>query len=369
MIIEEKDMNIKKSKLTITISKCAVAVMFLGTFAALEGHAADSTNYTGNNKWGNCQNKMPNGDTGSLVNQSQTQCAGTFANCDQPYAWPYYYYDKFMSRAMKEGDPDGKSSIEPENLKSTALKAALDICQNATATKWAGTQDKVNCNDGVSCISFPQIASVWKAAAEGTTYEGDNICAEAIIVAAGECQNPSKENIPDGWKGACLVTGDYLWGMGFKDPDKEAAGVMSEDQLGNCNKASTIPDKWISAGNSNFIDKVFCHMNAPASGGVEFGGGMCSGGASGGGGGPALSIHYTGTNAKLSCQIEGSSNVVLINKDATTQIPGSASAAKVTCYGTTTLTYNRTGDGDTSSWSGENCRKVDEKDYTCDADN
>ena len=243
------------------------------------------------------------------------------------------------------------------------------MCSAVTPLSWASTpvEDKKSDSAGEQIVSFPQIAAVWKAAVASGPYGApdiiNNVCAEAIVVAAGECQNVASEDLPPNWKGACKML--QLWGGTGASPDAQAAVILSPNQLGNCNTQTTIPDLWISAGNNNLIDTVFCHMNKKG-GGVVFGGGMCSGeGAASIG--AKLSIYYTGSLASVSCQSAGASAAVTIPKGQTALISGSGSAAKVTCYGSST--YTPTGSGADASWkssaSGDACNIVSAGNVTC----
>jgi hypothetical protein len=335
-----------------------------------EEPSASTTNFTGNNQWGNCRNLMPDGSAGTLENVSQFQCGANGGKCGQPYAWPFYYYDKFESRAMGQGNPGGISGIKPEILRVQALADAKTMCSAVTPLSWASTpvEDKKSDSEGEPIVSFPQIAAVWKAAVASEPYGApdiiNNVCAEAIVVAAGECQDVASKDLPPNWKGACKML--QLWGGTGASPDAQAAEILSSSQLGNCNTQTTIPDLWISAGNNNLIDTVFCHMNN--NGGVVFGGGMCSGeGAASIG--AKLSIYYTGSLASLSCQSAGASAAVTIPKGQTALISGSGSAAKVTCYGSSTVVYTPTGSGADASWksspSGDACNIVSAGNVTC----
>ena len=218
------------------------------------------TNYKGLRTWGNCHH--------IIKNLSASQCATQFIECQQPYAFPYYYYDKYAVRKM------GNHNIQPNELISTTLHDASSICSMVSPQTWK----QLNL---AGDVTWNQIAQIFKANNPGK----DKDCPYALILAIGECQNntaqtgcqgipqPNNHNYPAS-----------IWqnGDNSDNPDKSAKaiydGMHSIQALCNgltSNVPSIIPNGYISAGNTNWLGP-FCHINGGE--GAAWGGGMCAGG-------------------------------------------------------------------------------------------
>lgn len=215
-------------------------------------------NYKGLRTWGNCHN--------TTQNRSAGQCDGQFNKCQQPYAFPYYYYDKYAVRKMTK-------HIQPNKLISTTLQDASSICSTVYPKTWK----QLNISGDVT---WKQIAQIFKANNRGK----DKDCPYALILAIGECQNNSAQT-------GCLGVSQpnnqnypaSIWqnGDNSDNPDQSATaiykGVHSIQALCNGSTPSIIPNGYISAGNTNWLGP-FCHINN--GGGAAWGGGMCAGGIS-----------------------------------------------------------------------------------------
>ena len=203
------------------------------------------TNYTGNKSQGNC-----------LTNKfSHAQCPGQFSKCQQKYAFPFYYYDSYLDRVAKQ------SNVAPQQVQSQAVSHAQGICDKSPAKTYKELGSPPN-------VTWSQIASIFK----GNNPSNSKDCANALIVASGECQ-PN-----DGNNTGCIAN-QSIWQNGPNPPDDSAKAIYSgTTSTATLCKGSppTVPSGFISAGNSNFIGP-FCHTNAWGSG-FGWGGGQCAGG-------------------------------------------------------------------------------------------
>ena len=216
-------------------------------------------NITGNNNVGSCLTTIPPSSSCKKytgINKSQYQCNGQFNGCPQKYPFPLYYYDAYLSRV------ENMNNISPDNLKKKAIELATQRCNKIKARSWKSMGSPTS-------LTIDQIGSIYKNAyPPPSPYSG--FCPHAIIVSSGEAQILKNATL----NSPATFSYQMLWGIGF-DPDKEASQLTVGKHFQNCiNESSIIKNGFISSGNENKIGP-FCHTNPY--GGVEWGGGMCSG--------------------------------------------------------------------------------------------
>jgi hypothetical protein len=218
-------------------------------------------NYSGCAQCGTCINTI-----GHAANLSQSQCNLGGASCQQKYAFPYYYYDKFLTRALNQ------NNVEPSKLKETAYSEAIKIANSVSKPVSQSTADSIR---NQSTLSSSDVATLWYYAFPKGIPGIDvksipivNQCASTLIIAFGEAQNTGSDN---------KIKKEYILGYNEVDPLKEIQSpyVLSLFNLCSANKGP-IPQGWISQNNENNIGQ-FCHYIEQNSG-VGWGGGMCSGG-------------------------------------------------------------------------------------------
>ena len=254
-------------------NKCAFLVASIAVTATVNNVVAlssndlklmtDTSNLKGDLQWGDCVEN----------HYSKMQCPGAgFSNCQQKYAFPYYYYDKILQFGDKAVNTEGMTGDQMENL---AMTKAEQLCENPTIVPESEWEETFMNKD----LTLQDIASLFVSV--NPTHKQD--CAGALVVVSGECQASAgggdNQPIP-----SCLAN-VLIWQNGNsmdKSPIKSAqnlyAGDYSLPYL--CDQTqNTIPDGWISAGNSNYIG-AFCHMNKWKTG-FGYGGGQCSGGLTG----------------------------------------------------------------------------------------
>ena len=196
------------------------------------------------------------------------QCnSGQMGTCPQKYPFPYYYYDMYATRSMKQ------SNIKVEDLPEKTKTYATNICNKAEPATW---ESIVKSGKGDSTVVlWDQIAQIFKA----NNPEHVCDCWAAIIIATGECQ-------PDtNYKGCTLPQSVWQNGSNLDSPDLSAKELYAAPSPSTPNsqpissicgadksKNSTIPPSNKSGGNSNYIGP-FCHINVY--GGPGWGGGMC----------------------------------------------------------------------------------------------
>lgn len=266
----------------------------------IESDETDTPNYRGVLTWGSCLVPKPNVDgiygTGQF---SQCQCCPSsiqcvadylshkqwqpipnesgscqFSSCQQNYAFPYYYYDKFIGRALYQTE-HAPSTVLPPQLESTAMAAAQEICDevmtNMNKYKWAGPAAKL--------ANVTTLAWIWLSANQANP-KVQRDCAAALVIVFGECQDQDLNGLL-----ACQVdVYSDPWQTGSTAGPLVSAKKVYEDR---CNDTKAIvPDGAVSSGNKNYLDAwtgtawvagtTFCHHNQWS--GAAFGGGMCAGG-------------------------------------------------------------------------------------------
>ena len=216
-------------------------------------------NYYGNKSNGNC---ITNSYTKGACNTKQSN------TCDQSYAFPYYYYDLYLKNVANQ------HNVLPKDLSNNAVSHATSICNSVAAASWEDMSSPPS-------VTWNEIAAIFKA----NNPKHINDCANALIMAAGECQTTDDSNTkcessvviwqnPTGGKSP--ITKKVL------NPDESAKNIYPGGPLPDsgvpslCKGIPIVPKGFISEGNTNYLGP-FCHVNQWGKG-MGWGGGQCTGG-------------------------------------------------------------------------------------------
>jgi len=253
--------------------------------------------------WGNCLTPKPNVNGAYRTGQfsqcqccaSSTQCAAAykrkepfqpiknddscqFATCNQKYAFPYYYYDKFIGRVLYKTKEHAPESVAPADLETTAMSGAKKICDQVSADMSAYSY-----KTGDRLASAAQMAWIWLTANKEQANAVRD-CPAALVIAFGECQDELQDNQLKCW----AATNDPWQTGGTSSAAGSAQGAYTGGSQNRCAGApAVVPIGGISAGNANYLPyfakdgslkagTTFCHHNQWS--GAGFGGGMCAGG-------------------------------------------------------------------------------------------